>query len=92
MRLLIFVYNCRTVLSIVERICGLEDVEQSCWLDKLFCDIVEEITRFVEFIPMIVILGEECRKQMFNCSKAIDKRCSSISLFELKLLSELENF
>ena len=76
MKLSIIVYNCRTVLSIVESICGFEGIEQFCRFDQRFCNIVEGITRFVEFIPKIVFLSEECRKQMFNCSKGFEKRCN----------------
>ena len=73
MRLSVFVYKCRSVLSIVENICWFEGFEKFCRFDELFCNTVEGITPFLEFIPRIVILSEECRKQMFNCSKPFEK-------------------
>ena len=74
MRLSIFAYKCRSVLSIVENICGFEVVEKFCCFDELFCNNVEGVLPFVDFIPSIVILSEECRKQIFDCSKAFEKR------------------
>ena len=74
-----FGHNCRSISSTVSSSYCFEGVKLFFRSDQVFCALLIGLDELSCFYRKVVILWEECQKQMLNCSKGFFKRCICVN-------------